>query len=117
MIELRRAPRINVLWRAALRLPDGQLAMTKVVNISSSGLLMQSPAPLMVNRDYQMMVEIPGIDQFSERFKVNCTVRVMHVVLSGDFYRAGVQFTALSDVHQELVNAWISKTLQNQGLS
>jgi hypothetical protein len=114
MIELRKSPRINVIWRAALRMPGVKLTMAKVINISSSGLLLQSPIPLTIGNDYQMMVEIPGIDQFCNTFKVTCTVRVMHAILSGDFFHIGLQFTQLSDAHQELVNAWISKTLQRR---
>jgi c-di-GMP-binding flagellar brake protein YcgR len=117
MIELRKAQRINIIWRAALKMADGRLVMCKVVNISTSGLLIQSPISLTANREYQMMVEIPGIDEFCNTFKVSCTIRVMHAILSGEIYRVGVQFTSISSMHQELVNAWISKTVAVQELT
>ncbi|MFZ6676038.1 PilZ domain-containing protein [Undibacterium sp. Xuan67W] len=113
MIELRRSPRINVIWRAAVRLPDGSLIATKIVNLSTGGVLMQCPIPLEVSREYQIMIEVPGIADLSkEQFKVACKAFVQHCILSDGAYRIGVKFNGLSDLHQRLVDAWISKAVK-----
>lgn len=109
-VELRRSPRINVTWRGAFRAADGSILPIKVINISDSGILFQCSQPAVVQRDHQMMLEIPHIDQIANMYKVPCKVKVMHCILSGDFFRIGVQFVELSELHRDLVSAWISMT-------
>ena len=109
MFELRKSPRLNVNWRAGIKLPDGRFIFCFVKNISSEGLLFHSPENLTVLRGYPMMIEIPGIDGVEQIYKVSCKGIVKHAILSGDDYRIGVLLTDVSSLHQELVNAWLSK--------
>ncbi|MDY7537784.1 PilZ domain-containing protein [Undibacterium sp. RTI2.1] len=111
MIELRKSPRVNVTWRAVIKLANGQLMPAKIVNISTGGVLLQCPEKLEVNAEYQIMMEVPSIDfAKKEQFKVPCKAHIQHIILTGDFYRVGVKFSELSDLHQRLLDAWISKS-------
>ncbi|WMW79290.1 PilZ domain-containing protein [Undibacterium cyanobacteriorum] len=109
-LELRRSPRINVTWRGAFRAADGSILPIKVINISDSGILFQCPQPAAITRDYQMMLEIPHIDHIREMYKVPCKVHVLHCILSGDFFRVGVKFVEISELHRDLLAAWVSLT-------
>jgi PilZ domain len=111
MIELRKNPRANVTWRAAVELDDGNAIPIKVVNISSGSFLFHSSVALEENKEYRLMMEVPGIDQSSPlRYQVPCKVVVMHIRLSGDFYQVGVRFTEISTLYQSLFDAWLSIT-------
>ncbi|MCU6433017.1 PilZ domain-containing protein [Undibacterium sp. Jales W-56] len=110
MIELRKSPRTQVIWRAAVKLGDGSLVAAKIVNLSSGGILMHCPHSLEVNHEYRIMMEVPGIaDPVSQHFKVACKALVQHCILAEDDYRIGVKFNELSDLHQNLIDAWISR--------
>lgn len=110
MVELRKSPRINVNWRAGIKLPDGRFLFCKVLNISVEGVLLQSPENLQALRSYPMMIEVPGIDEIQHLYKVSCKGMIRHVVLSGDAYRVGVSLSEMSALHQELLDAWFSKS-------
>jgi c-di-GMP-binding flagellar brake protein YcgR len=118
MIELRKNPRANVIWRAAVKLAEGEIIAVKIVNISSGGLLIHCATALQVNKKYHIMMEMPSIDQSSSvRHQAPCKVLAMHVRLSGDFYQIGVKFTEISDLHQALFDAWLSITTKFEQLS
>lgn len=112
MIELRHSPRINVIWRATLELPDGRVLFPKIINLSAEGVLMLCPEHLPVLREYPISIDIPALDFVHENYQVDCTVMVKHAILSGDIYRIGASFWEISGLHKELVNAWLSKTLK-----
>jgi hypothetical protein len=109
MIELRKSPRTNVIWRAAIKLGAGKIVPAKVVNVSATGVLLQSSTRVEVDHEYQVMMEVPKINQTSgEPYQVLCKVMVLHAILSGDQFRIGVKFTELSDLHRNLIAAWLS---------
>ncbi|MES2036274.1 MAG: PilZ domain-containing protein [Pseudomonadota bacterium] len=110
MIELRRSPRVTVTWRAGVKLPDGRLILAKIVNISAEGVLLHTSENLIPQRSYPMLIEIPGIFQEAEIYKVSCKGMVRHAILSGEIYHVGIQLSEMSELHAELVVAWISKT-------
>ncbi|MCH8622105.1 PilZ domain-containing protein [Undibacterium sp. TS12] len=110
MIELRRSPRITVTWRAGVKLPDGSLVIAKIINVSAEGVFLQTSANLIPQRAYPMMIEIPGIVQEAEIYKVSCKGTVKHATLSGDSYNVGMQLSDMSELHAQLVIAWVSKT-------
>lgn len=110
MIELRKSPRIQVAWRAGVKLPDGKLLLAKVVNLSAEGVLMLCPEHLELHSSYPMLMEIPGIYDGQDIHKVHCKGTIRHVILSGDSYRTGIQLSEMSGLHNELVQAWLSKT-------
>lgn len=110
MIELRKSPRITVTWRAGVKLLDGRLLLAKVVNVSNDGVLIHSSENLVLQRSYPMMIEIPAIVQSQEIYKVSCKGTVKHTLLSGEVYHIGIQLSEMSELHAELVVAWISKT-------
>ena len=111
MIELRKSPRSNVLWRAAIKLGEGNIVPAKVINVSASGLLIQCAHNVAIDKEYRLLMEVPRIDQSSsEPYQVACKISVLHAILSGDSYRIGVKFTEISDLHKNLVAAWLSIT-------
>lgn len=109
MFEVRSAPRANVSWRAAVKLAEKTIVPAKVSNISQGGLQVLCPYSLNMHHDYQMMLEVPALDNESQHYQVLCTVTVLHVILSGDSYRIGGKFHKLSALHQELIAAWVSR--------
>jgi hypothetical protein len=109
MIELRTAPRVNVNWRCGLKLPDSRLLMCKAINVSSEGILLFSPEPLQVSSSYPAMLEIPALQDREQLFHINCKAQVLHNILSDGVFRVGIQVSGMSDLHRELVNAWVSK--------
>lgn len=118
MIELRKSPRANVIWRAAIKLAESEILSVKIVNISSGGLLLHCSSALEIDRKYHLMMEMPSIDQTSStRYQAPCKVLVMHIRLSGDFYQVGVKFAEISDLHQALFDAWVSITTKFDRLS
>ncbi|MDE2428525.1 MAG: PilZ domain-containing protein [Burkholderiales bacterium] len=112
MIELRKSPRINVNWRAGIKLPDGRLMLGRAINLSAEGVLLLCPEHLTPLRTYTMLLEIPSINGSDEIYKVHCKASIRHAILSGDAYRVGIQLSEMSQLHEELVNAWFSKTAQ-----
>ena len=111
MIELRKSPRINVLWRAVIKVQSGKIIAVKIINISQGGLLIQCPVNVDVNHEYHVKIEIPSIIQGSaENYQVPCKVLALHSILKGDIYQLGVKFSEISDLHENLFNAWLSLT-------
>jgi len=109
MIELRKSPRVNVTWRGLIRVTEDRFLKVRAINVSSSGLLVLSEQALIVERDYHCMFEIPPIDLSAKQvYKVPCKIAVMHSILRGDAFRVGVRIVEISDLHQDLLNAWIS---------
>ncbi|MBR7782910.1 PilZ domain-containing protein [Undibacterium luofuense] len=109
MVEQRRNPRIWVSWRCGIRLPDGRLLLCRAQNISIEGLALVSDEMLHKGRSYPMMIEIPGINDPRSIHRVSCTGEIRHVILSEGAYRAGIQLSAMSELHAELVRAWMAK--------
>jgi c-di-GMP-binding flagellar brake protein YcgR len=111
MIELRRSPRINVSWRGMIKIVEGKIIPVRAMNISVSGILLQCDEVAIVNKEYQLMLEVPQIrDLTLPPFKVPAKIRVQHAILSDGKYRLGMQFIELSDLHSDLLQAWISIT-------
>lgn len=109
MIELRKSPRINVTWRALLKLGEGKLSPVRVFNVSETGLLILCEQALVIDRDYQLLIEIPALDpQIANPYKVSCKIVVLHSILSGDAFRVGVRIVDIAELHRDLINAWIS---------
>ena len=84
--------------------------LAKIINVSAEGVFLQTSGNLIPQRTYPMMVEIPGIVQEAEIYKVSCKGTVRHAILSGDSYNVGMQLSDMSELHAQLVIAWISKT-------
>lgn len=117
MMELRKHPRTNVVWRAVIQLDDENIVPAKVMNIARGGLLVHCAGNVVQHQEYRLMMEVPSIDQFSShRYQVHCKMRVVQSVLSGDYYHANMQFTELSDLHQNLYEAWLSITTRHDQL-
>jgi c-di-GMP-binding flagellar brake protein YcgR len=109
MIELRRSPRINVTWRGMLKLPEGKILSIRAINVSASGILILSPQSLMNGEKYHCMLEIPQIDLASkDLYRVPCKVEILHSILSADSFRVGMRFVEIAELHQDLINAWVS---------
>ncbi|MBR7799064.1 PilZ domain-containing protein [Undibacterium fentianense] len=109
MIELRKSPRINVTWRGLMKMGGSQIVPIRVINVSESGVLILSAQALPLNAEFQMMLEVPNIDHMRQApHKVPCKVVVLHSVLSGDYFRVGVRFIELTELHKDLLNAWVS---------
>ena len=109
MIELRRSPRINVTWRGMIKVAEGQILPIRAINVSATGISILSAQPLTIEREYHCMLEIPHIGHESKvPYKVPCKVAILHSILSGDAFRIGVRFVEISDLHKDLLNAWVS---------
>lgn len=109
MIELRKGPRVNITWRAVVRLPDGSLMQAKATNLSAGGILLLCKTDLGVGHRCSMMLEVPGITDLAKVSHVPCQGLVLHSILSSGVYRIGVRLVELSDLHGELLRAWVSR--------
>jgi hypothetical protein len=109
MIELRKGPRVNITWRAVVRLPDGSLMQTRAANLSAGGILLLCKTDLSVGQAYSMMLEVPGLTPNAKLNHIPCQGQVLHSILSGSEYRIGVKLVELSDLHNELIRAWVSR--------
>lgn len=88
---------------------EGKVDPIRVFNVSETGILIMSEQALIIEKEYQVMLEIPHIDQEAMTpFKVPCKVIVLHSILSGNFFRVGVRLIEIATLHRDLINAWIS---------
>jgi hypothetical protein len=110
MTELRSAQRSSVSWRAAIKLGTENIVPAKIVNIANNGVQLQCAYPLRDNQSYQMMMEVPGTSDASQRTQVVCTVNCMYTILSGGEYRAGLKFLEVAPQHKQLLHNWGIKT-------
>jgi c-di-GMP-binding flagellar brake protein YcgR len=118
MIELRKNPRTNVVWRAVIKLGEENIVAAKVVNISKGGVLIHCPANVEVNKEYRLLLNVPHIDQTSDQtYQVHCKMRVLNSLLSSEYYHINLKFTELSDLHRCLFEAWLSLVSKYEQLS
>lgn len=109
MIELRRNPRINVTWHGLIKVGENEFAPVRVFNVSETGILILSEQALSIDKEYQLMLEIPPIAQeLTPPYKVSCTVMISHSILSGNYFRVGLRILDIAGLHRDLINAWIS---------
>ncbi|MFZ6847171.1 PilZ domain-containing protein [Undibacterium sp. RuRC25W] len=116
MIELRKAPRVNVTWRAGVKLKDGRLIVCNAVNSSKNGLLLECAQGLSLDVTYPLIIEIPSLANRAELIHVSCQCEVKHVVLKGENYRIGIALSGLPSNDGELISAWVSMTSQNMSV-
>ncbi len=109
MIELRKNPRMNVIWRGVIELSEDNIIAAKVVNIASGGLLLHCAFHLEKGQEYRVMMEVPGIVQSSSaHYQVHCKMRVQQIILRGEVYHLNMQFTEVEELHKSLFDAWLS---------
>jgi hypothetical protein len=109
MEEQRKKPRFNVLWRAVIKLGEGNIVPVEITNISKNGVLMQSPGPVEINQEYRLMMDVPNINPAAqESYQVHCTMLVLNSQLNDGLYHVNLKFTELSDLHRCLFEAWLS---------
>ena len=109
MEEQRKKPRFNVLWRAVIKLGEGNIVPVEITNISKNGVLMQSPGPVEINQEYRLMMDVPNINPAAqESYQVHCTMLVLNSQLNDGLYQVNLKFTELSDLHRCLFEAWLS---------
>jgi len=109
MIELRKTPRINVNWRVSIQLPDKRLLQLKAMNISDEGILLRCPVALSATSSYPVLLEIPSLQSHEEHYLVSGQGSVIHSILSDGDYRIHLRLSAMSALHTELVQAWVSR--------
>jgi hypothetical protein len=109
LLELRKNPRINVIWRGVIELSEDNIIPAKVANIASGGLLLHCAFHLEKGQEYRVMMEVPSIvPTSSAHYQVHCKMRVQQIILRGEVYHLNMQFTELGDLHQSLFDAWLS---------
>jgi hypothetical protein len=109
MEEQRKKPRINVLWRAVIKLEEGNIVPVEITNISKNGVLMQSSSPVEINKEYRLMMDVPNINPAArESYQVHCKMLVLNSQLNDGLYHVNLKFTELSDLHRCLFEAWLS---------
>ena len=117
MIELRKNPRTNVVWRAVIKLGEGEIVPAKVMNISKAGILMHCANRVEAGKEYRLMMLVPNINQeSSESYQVHCKMKVVNAILSGEVYHINLRFTELSDLHRCLFEAWLSLVAKHDQL-
>jgi len=108
MLEKRKTSRPNVVWRGAIKIGEGKIVAAKVINVSESGLMFECMLPVELQKEYEFMMEVPGIHQAAEAHQVRCRVKILHTILSEGIYRIGARFAELSNLHHDLIAAQVS---------
>jgi c-di-GMP-binding flagellar brake protein YcgR len=107
-MEKRKASRLNVVWRGAIKVGEAKIVAAKVINLSESGIMFECMMPVELQKEYEFMMEVPGIHQAADAHRVRCRVKILHTILSEGIYRIGVKFAELSDLHRDLIAAQVS---------
>lgn len=107
--ESRREQRYRVYWRAHLHLPCGRTLEARLSDISGDGLSLLAGEALTLGSNLPITMGVPDPDSGPRLLAVQCSVRVVNVVLSGSDYRLGSLWIDPSASVRQLIDNWIRK--------
>lgn len=107
MTESRSQHRIPINWRGGVQLSSGQIIVTKIMNISSSGVQLLCPQLLVQDQSYQLMIEVQDKRDSNRRTQVVCKGTCLYCILSGHAYRVGMKISDVPAQHNQLIQDWI----------
>jgi hypothetical protein len=107
--DSRREQRYRVYWRARLHLHEGRTIDARLSDISGDGLGLLAGEALAIGAVVPITLGVPDAYGGSQLQAVQCSVRVVNVVLSGRDYRLGALWLSPSETLRQVVENWIRK--------
>ncbi len=108
-VESRREQRYRVYWRANLHLSGERTINARLSDISGDGLGLLTGEMVAVGTVLSITMGVPDADGGPQLLAVQCKVRVVNVVLSGDDYRLGGLWVSLPANVRQVIDHWIRK--------
>ena len=108
-VDSRREQRYRVYWRANLHLAGARTIDARLSDISGDGLGLIAGEAIAMGTVLPVTMGVPDADGGPQVLAVQCTVRVVNVVLSGRDYRMGALWVDPSPSVRQVVENWIRK--------
>ena len=94
-VESRREQRYRIYWRANLHRPGARTIDARLSDISGDGLGLLASEAVPMGTLLPITMGVPDADGGPRLLAVQCSVRIVNVVLSGSDYRLGALWSAL----------------------
>ena len=107
--DSRREQRYRVYWRAHLHLQGGRVVDARLCDISGDGLGLTAGEALAMGTVLPITMGVPDADGGTQLLAVQCSVRVVNVVLSGRDYRMGALWVDPRASVRQMIENWIRK--------
>ena len=108
-VESRREQRYRVYWRANLHLSGSRTIEARLSDISGDGLGLLASEAVAIGTVLPITMGVPDADGGPQLLAVQCSVRVVNVVLSGNDYRLGALWVSPSASVRQVIENWIRK--------
>lgn len=108
-VDSRREQRYRVYWRANLHLAGARTIDARLSDISGDGLGLIAGEAIGMGTVLPVTVGVPDADGGPQVLAVQCSVRVVNVVLSGRDYRMGALWVDPSSNVRQVIENWIRK--------
>lgn len=108
-VESRREQRYRVYWRANLHLSASRTIEARLSDISGDGLGLLASEAVAIGTVLPITMGVPDADGGPQLLAVQCSVRVVNVVLSGNDYRLGALWVSPSASVRQVIENWIRK--------
>ena len=108
-VESRREQRYRVYWRARLHLQGERVVDARLRDISGDGLGLTAGEAVAVGTLLPITMGVPDADGGTQLLAVQCSVRVVNVVLSGHDYRMGALWVDPKPGVRQFIENWIRK--------
>lgn len=108
-VDSRREQRYRVYWRANLHLPGSRTIDARLSDISGDGLGLLVGEAVPAGTIMPITMGVPDADGGPQLLAVECSVRVVNVVLSGRDYRLGAVWVNPAANTRQVIEIWIHK--------
>ncbi|MEO8807434.1 MAG: PilZ domain-containing protein [Burkholderiaceae bacterium] len=108
-VESRREQRYRVYWRANLHLPGARTLDARMSDISGDGLGLTAGEAIALGAVVPITMGVPDADGGTQLQAVQCSVRIVNVVLSGCDYRLGALWVNPPHGVRQVIDNWIRK--------
>ena len=105
----RREQRYRVYWRANLHLPGSRTINARLSDISGEGLGLLAGEAVPAGTIMPITMGVPDADGGPQLLAVECSVRVVNLVLSGPDYRLGAVWVNPAASVRQVIETWIGK--------
>ena len=109
LVDSRREQRYRVYWRANVHLAGGRTLDARLSDISGDGLGLLVGETIAIGTVMPITMGVPDADGGPQLFAVECSVRVVNVVLAGRDYRLGALWVNPAASVRQIIEIWIRK--------
>ena len=108
-LDSRSEQRYRVYWRANLHLPGARTIDARLSDISGDGVGLLAGEAIAVGTLMPITMGVPALDGGVQLMAVQCTVRIVNLVLSGRDYRMGALWVDPPTSVKQFIESWIRK--------